>query len=560
MASLNTGLNTALSGLSASQTALGVTAHNISNAATAGYSRQMVDLQSVNVNTGKYQWEPVVPFVGNGVNSNKITQARDGFLDVRYRTSNAQYSDYEQRQNDLGQVEDIFNEVSTSGNDVLQGLSGQLNTLVNDIGSYQSSPASDSLPVTIKTDASNLVTKIKTAYSSLTTFESQEQSALNVVVSGDTQSGGINGILKSISALNTQIVGMEVSGQPANDLRDQRNDLLDQLSGYLDISATEQPDGSVTVQMDSDAANHTGAMLVDGSNVVHTLKVATDGPADASGFPATAVTWDASDPNNQSTTYASDTDASGNVITDASGNPVWTAKAVSVGGGSVNGYLAILNGDGSGTGSYGDVGVHYLKEHLNDFAQSFADIMNSVSASSGNGAQMLTYGSGTPPTPTYPDTTVWSDPTASAAYVATDAAATISLSDAWNKDDTLFGDNYTGTSVGTYAQAFLNALGSAQVSSYDTSAHKTLYTDGTMASYAATFSNKIANVINDDTTMAGNYQIQKNDLDTQRQSVSSVSIDEETVNLMKFQQMYGASARVITTINDMMGTLLSMAQ
>ncbi|ADU28046.1 flagellar hook-associated protein FlgK [Ethanoligenens harbinense] len=548
MASLNTGLNTALSGLSASQTALGVTAHNISNAATDGYSRQMVDLQAVNVNTGAYQWKPVVPFVGNGVNSNQITQARDGFLDVRYRTANAQYSDYEQRQNDLGQVEDIFNEVSTSGNDTLQGLSGQLNTLINDIGSYQSSPASSSLPVTIKTDAENLVTKIRTAYSSLTTFESQEQSALNVVVSGDTQSGGINGILQNISTLNTQIVSMEVGGQPANDLRDQRNQLLDKLSGYLDISATEQSDGSVTVQMENDLASGSGAMLVDGNNIVHTLKVVTDGPTDASGLSTTAVTWDASDSNNQSTTYATNTGTG------------WSGNTLSVGGGSVNGYLAILNGDGSGTGSYGDVGVHYLKEHLNDFAQSFADIMNSTSTSSGGGAQMLTYGSGTPPTPTYPDTTGWSDPTASAAYVATDAAATISLSDAWNKDDTLFGDNYTGTSVGTYAQAFLNALGSAQVSSYDTSAHKTLYTDGTMASYAATFSNKIANVINDDTTMAGNYQIQKNDLDTQRQSVSSVSIDEETVNLMKFQQMYGASARVITTINDMMGTLLSMAQ
>lgn len=548
MASLNTGLNTALSGLSASQTALGVTAHNISNAATDGYSRQMVDLQAVNVNTGAYQWKPVVPFVGNGVNSNQITQARDGFLDVRYRTANAQYSDYEQRQNDLGQVEDIFNEVSTSGNDTLQGLSGQLNTLINDIGSYQSSPASSSLPVTIKTDAENLVTKIRTAYSSLTTFESQEQSALNVVVSGDTQSGGINGILQNISTLNTQIVSMEVGGQPANDLRDQRNQLLDKLSGYLDISATEQSDGSVTVQMENDLASGSGAMLVDGNNIVHTLKVVTDGPTDASGLSTTAVTWDASDSNNQSTTYATNTGTG------------WSGNTLSVGGGSVNGYLAILNGDGSGTGSYGDVGVHYLKEHLNDFAQSFADIMNSTSTSSGGGAQMLTYGSGTPPTPTYPDTTGWSDPTASAAYVATDAAATISLSDAWNKDDTLFGDNYTGTSVGTYAQAFLNALGSAQASSYDTSAHKTLYTDGTMASYAATFSNKIANVINDDTTMAGNYQIQKNDLDTQRQSVSSVSIDEETVNLMKFQQMYGASARVITTINDMMGTLLSMAQ
>lgn len=542
MASLNTGLNTALSGLSAAQTALGVTAHNISNAATAGYSRQSVDLQSVNVNTAQYQWKPVTPFVGTGVDSNKITQARDAFLDVRYRAANSQYSDYKQRTDDLSQVEDIFNEVSSSSDDNLEGLSGQLNTLANVIGNYQSSPTSVSLAATIKTDASNLVTKIRTDDTSLTTFESQEQDALGVVVNGGTTStdGGINGVLSSISTLNKQIVAMEQGGQTANDLRDKRNTLLDTLSGYVDISTTEQASGSVTVQMES--AVGTGAMLIDSNDTVHKLSVNTNGPKDATGFPTTVLTYDSSDPNNQNSTYANSY-TSGGVTT-------WTGNTVDVEGGSVHGYLSILNGNGSGTGDYGDVGVNYLKERLNDFAQSFADTMNAVATNPSVNGQAA---SGTSTT----------SGTELLTYTGTDPAGTIALSTAWNKSDTLFYDNYTGTSIGTYAQAFINALSTDKVSTYDNyngDGHNTLYTSGSLTQYASTFSNDVANVVDHSTTQENTFETVKDNLDSQRQSVSSVSIDEETVNLMKYQQMYSASARVITTINDMMSSLLTMAQ
>ncbi|MFT9077408.1 flagellar hook-associated protein FlgK [Ethanoligenens sp.] len=540
MASLNTGLNTALSGLSASQTALAVTAHNISNAATTGYTRQQVNLQSLNVNTGEYQWKPVTAYVGTGVDSSKVTQARDSFLDVGYRAVNSQYSDYQQRTDDLSQVEDIFNEVSASGDDNLAGLSGQLNALVNDIGSSQSPTAASSMAGNIQNDVSNLTTKIRTDYNSLLNVQSREQNNLSIVVNGGTNStnGGVNDILSSISTLNKQIVSMEVGGQPANDLRDKRNTLLDTLSGELDISAVEQSDGSVTVQLDSDVGTAANAMLVDSNNVVHKITVDTNGPADSTGLATTVVTWDGSDINNQNSTYAA------SVTT--GGTTTWTGKTLTVGGGSVNGYLAILNGNGSGTGDYGDVGVNYLKNRLNDFARSFADIMNtaasdtSVNAGAG-GATLID--------------TPWTGDSSK------DPAATIDLSSAWKANNTLFYDNYNssaaGSSIGGYAQAFTNALSGDQVSVYNSG---TLYASGSLTKYAATFSNDVASVVSHNTTQAGTFETQKDDLDKQRQAVSSVSIDEETVNLMKYQQMYGASARVITTINDMMNTLLTMAQ
>lgn len=533
MASLNTGLNTALSGLTASQTALDVTAHNISNAATTGYSRQSVDLLSVNVNNGGYMWQPSIPYVGNGVDSSKITQARDAFLDVRYRAANAQYSDYKERASGLGQVEDIFNEVSSSDDDTLEGVTGQLDTLVNEIAQYQTSPTSSGIAATVQTDTSNLVTQVRTDYTQLTGLESDEKNSLNVAVNGGTTStdGGVNGILNSISTLNKEIVSMETGGQTANDLRDQRNNLLDELSGYVDISTAEQSDGSVTVQLESDYSQGDGAMLVDSQNTVHTLAVETDGPTDASGYATTVLTWNSNDANNQNATYASSSTSSGTTT--------WTGKTVTIGGGQINGYLATLNGDGSGTSEYGDVGIHYMKQRLNDFAKTFADTMNSVATDPSVNGQAAANGSTT-------------SGTALLTYSGTEAAGSLALSSAWNQDSSLFSDNYGGTSQATYAQAFVNALSNADSSS-------TLYT-GTLTDYAATFSNDIANAVKNSTDQETTFSTVKNSLDTQRQSVSSVSIDEETVNLMKYQQMYGASARVITTINDMMGSLLSMAQ
>lgn len=539
MASLNTGLNTALSGLSAAQTAMSVTSHNISNASTPGYTRESVDLKAIAANGGSYQWISTAAVVGNGVDSSKVTQTRNMFLDIRYRAVNSQYSDYNLRGNDLNQVEDIFND-TTDNNDDPQGLTGQLNTLINSLRSYQTPPISSSLPGTIQSDARNLATAIRDDYSGLTSFESQEQGSLNTLVTGGTESanGGINGILQQISQLNKQIVGNEVSGQTSNDLRDTRNNLLDELSGDMDISAVEQSDGSVTVKMEGSTD---GAMLIDNNNTVHTLAVSTDGPTDSTGYPTTVLTWDATDANNQTGPYSTKDSTTG----------TYTASAVPVGGGKVNAYLNILDGNGSGitgtaasgaSGTYGDVGVNYLKQHLNDFAKSFADIMNSVAQNTddnggnSNALALMYYNS------------------------ANDAASTISLSSAWQNSktgSTLFSDNYSGTSVGTYAQCFINALSTDKVSNYN---GETEYTSGSLSGYAASFSNSIAQTVNNDNSTASNYDLTATNLDTQRQAVSSVSIDEETVNLMKFQQMYSASARVITTINDMMSTLLAMAQ
>lgn len=554
MASLYSGLNTARSGLMAGQTALDVTAHNISNAATVGYSRQTVDLQNVAPNSGGYTFKPVGAYVGNGVDSSNVTQARDIFLDGRYRDANTQYSDYDQRSQLLSQVENIFNEIPSDSSDDLVGLSGSLSTLVSTFSKYQTPPFDPTLDANVQSAAEQLVSKIKSDYNDLTSFESSELGALQTIVTGSADGsvtdGGINGILKQISSLNSQISGLELSGNKANDLRDQRNNLLDKLSGYVDISAVEQPDGQVTVKITGDTS---GGYLVDKDNHYHTLTVtpaAADPSSDAD--PDYHLVWD---PNGKYNTGADN--ATGTYVdeTDSEG------KAVFVSGGQVNAYLNVLDGDGSGSATgYGEVGVVYLKQRLNDFAKTFANAMNSVvmqyqgttvdaaglESAAGNSDMLINY-----------------DTTAGGAS----AAQSIQLSSSWTGEthSTYFSDVFSATKetgdnadadLSDYAQSFTDAFAKTKLTSTLSGA----YTAGTLQDYADTFSSSVANVKQNADSFSSSFEKDADDLDTQRQAVSSVSIDEESVNMIKYQQAYAASARVITTINDMLATLLGMAQ
>lgn len=549
MASLNQGLNTARSGLMAAQTALDVTSHNIANSATDGYSRQTVQLVNVSPYAGGYTYQTTDAYVGNGVDSSNVTQARDTFLDGRYRDANALYSDYNERNDLLSQVEDIFNEVPSGDSDDLVGLSGSLSSLVTSLSTYQEQPNDTVTDQDVQSAVSDVVLKIKNDYNNLDSFETSEANALQTVVTGSSDgsvtTGGINGILTKITNLNTQIAAQELGGQSANDLRDQRNNLLDELSGYMDITSVEQSDGKVTVKVTGDTS---GAMLIDQGNHAHTLTVTSDSTqTDSNGnaYTTYGITWDPNGTYNKGNSTYTDT---------ATG----TGNDVTVSGGSVNGYLSVLNGNGEGTSStnqYGDVGVVYLKERLNDFAKAFADSMNGVVTSYYTSANASTSTDVTVPTDLLLN------------YTAGSAASTISLSSSWTGDSnaSYFSTLFTNTQanggnssagLSDYAQSFYNELNGTTLSS----TYSSYYTSGTLQEYADTFSNSIATVKSNASDYADYYNTTTTNIDTQRQSVSSVSIDEESINLIKYQQAYGASARVVTTINDMMETLLAMGQ
>ncbi|HEX3026330.1 MAG TPA: flagellar basal body protein, partial [Clostridia bacterium] len=167
MPSTFAGLESARSGLTASQYGLDVTSQNVANAGTTGYSRQTLNMTSAGPYVGAYRTLPAGTLLGQGVNIGGTDQVRDEFLDTRYRSQNATYNEWKNLSDGLTSVEDVVNEFTSDGSGTIVGISGQLKDLVDDLQSYSNTPDDANLPTTVKSDFQTLCQSIRTAYSSL---------------------------------------------------------------------------------------------------------------------------------------------------------------------------------------------------------------------------------------------------------------------------------------------------------------------------------------------------------------------------------------------------------
>ena len=263
MSSTFGGLNIAGSGLAAQQAALDTVAHNISNQGTTGYSRQSVNLTTATP-TVIYGMNGAMS-QGAGVNVQSITRARDSYTDKQYWQQNASLGYGQTLSDSLNKIQTVFAEPSDTGVQTVLNKFwtswNSLSTNANDAGARADvRQTGQSVVDTVQNAASQLKTQI---------------SDLNTVV--DTNVNKINQLDSEILALNKQIVQSETGGtNKANDLRDSRDALVDQLSNIVNVRVTEDKDGSYNIQTG-------GTTLVDASSyqqlAVNTTKDADYGYA-----------------------------------------------------------------------------------------------------------------------------------------------------------------------------------------------------------------------------------------------------------------------------------------
>lgn len=230
------GLDLAARALMAQQLALDVTNHNVANANTKGFSRQNIAMQT----TTPYTLPGMNMFVGpgqigTGVSADLIQRTRDIFLDIQYRDQVGGFKKAESSLNALEEVELVFNEPSDTG------LASQLAEHFRLWEQLADDPAAPAVRSALVQQSLFLAS----AFNRITTQITSVQSTLNAQV--QDRVAAINDITSRIATLNGQIVQAEVSGQHANDFRDQRDLLIDELSGYVQVSVIEQPNGSVTI-------------------------------------------------------------------------------------------------------------------------------------------------------------------------------------------------------------------------------------------------------------------------------------------------------------------------
>ena len=228
------------SGLTTSQNALNTTAHNMTNADTTGYVRQQIQLGTKTYNTIRVDPNAVSnQQIGLGVNYSKVKQVRDYFLDQTYRRESGRSAFYEVSWGALEEVESMFDELN--GETFQSSLEGVWEA-IQELSKDPSNAVTQGLLVQ---KSSQFIERAQFVYQGLVDYQMNLNQQIKQKV--DT----INDYAQRIKELNEEICAIECGGiESANDLRDQRNYLLDELAKMGKISYSEDVFHQVHVQFE----------------------------------------------------------------------------------------------------------------------------------------------------------------------------------------------------------------------------------------------------------------------------------------------------------------------
>ena len=515
------GLNIALSGLQAQQVALNVTSQNVANANTDGYTRQdaqMVATDPFPVPTAAIAGQ--AGQLGTGVEISSIRRMRDSFLDAQVRAQTSAQGYWDTKQNYLGQIESVFNEPSD------QGISS---LLTNFWGAWQdlgANPDSYAARVTVVQDASALTDVIQRDNTQLTDLQTSLDGQIQSQVSQ------VNTWLSEIASLNKQISAVEVPQASqydpnvkvpqaqANDLRDQRDLLLDQLSKVMNVNYKEQSDGSVTVWL-GDITNpspQASQILVQADTQHYLVKL----------------------PN---TTNANGTTSFGDVVWSTDGDPTNLSGQAAITWSQNDGQLGAmrelrdvtLNPSGVSGGDNGQS----LAWRLDQMANSLATIVNN--------AHLAGYGEdGNNGRPFFVSSD--SNPISAANIVVNP--------DLVSNPDLIGAASAPGqTGNGNQANAIASALQSGTTTIAEGPGTNTV--TSTLSGWYNALIAQLGETSKQAQDMSTNQDLLVNRLTTNRESFSGVSLDEEATNVVRFQRAYEASARVMNAMDEMLDKLVN---
>ena len=260
MANGMAGLSIGVSGLQASQNAINTTAHNLANVGTKGYVRQQVvfsDTAYLTLNVGAN----VTNQSGIGVDLSDVRRIRDYFLDKAYRQETGRQSFYENQKEAITEIEEIFGE--------LEGVSFQeyMEDLWATIQEVAKDPASTVNKSALIESATSFIVRADAVRTGLVNY----QNTLNTKIINMVDR--INVLGDHIKVLNDKIAIVEAAGvESANDLRDERDNALDELSGLVKFTYEENRVGKVTISIEGvpfvteTGVNHMAAKQLDGAN------------------------------------------------------------------------------------------------------------------------------------------------------------------------------------------------------------------------------------------------------------------------------------------------------
>jgi flagellar hook-associated protein 1 FlgK len=241
MGGINAIMNIAAGAIQADQIAMEVVSHNIANVNTPGYTRQSAVLESgspVSMNQLK---------IGMGVQVASVAQAFDPYTTRAIQQNTSSLNEYQTEASILSRLESLFNETGNAT------LSNAMNDFWNSWQDVANNPGGTVERTALLEKAGILTQK----FNSLSNDLSQTKTDMNINLQMGIEK--VNELTGKIADLNDRIVAAEADQTSANDLRDQRNSLLEELSSWVGNVSMEQRNGSVTVFTQG------GNLLVDGN-------------------------------------------------------------------------------------------------------------------------------------------------------------------------------------------------------------------------------------------------------------------------------------------------------
>jgi len=471
--SLSATMEIGRNGLRIYQVANEVTAENIANVNTPGYSRQKVVLENAPPTTAN-----VFP-LGTGVQITSVERVYDGLLQQQLVSSSTTLGYDSTKSQVLQQIEPSFNETAQDGlGAAVSNFFSSWQDLTLNPGGYSERQAVISRSQTLTDN-----------------FHSISQTLNNTIANQDAAlvplTSSINATLKNIAQLNGQIKTTELVSGNANEIRDQRDQLVRDLSQQIGIKFTENADGTTDIYVQNGAAKN---FLVQG---VKSGNLTTGGTS-----PATTVNIN----DVAGATVAVDPNAATPLYTAPDGGQLWAT-------------LQLRD----------KIIPNYLTQ-VDTLAKSITDAVNAV------------HSTGFSPTG-------WTRqnffaPAAAVAGSAANfglAAGLTSSTIAASSSATLAGDNAKALAIAQLSSATTTGVPATTFNSF----------------YSSFVSNLGLDVQSSKTSVTQDEAFSKQ-LSTLRDSNSGVSLDEELTNLVKYQRSYQASAKLISTVSDMMDVTLAM--
>jgi flagellar hook-associated protein 1 len=465
--------------LAVDQEATAISGQNLANVNNPAYAEEQLQLQE------DPAFQTTIGQMGTGVEAVSINSLRNSLLDAQIAAENSSTGSLSSQQTALQQAQAYLNEElssssssSTSAAASTTGLTADMSNLFSALQTLSTNPSNVSDQQAVVQSAQQLADQFNQVSTGLATVNTN----LNASIQGGVTSA--NQDLNQIAALNKQIVFAEASGGTADQLVDEREQAIENLSGYVNVTTSAQSNGAVNVSIG-------GVTMVSDGATPDSL-----------------------------TTY---TGSNGQTYVEAQNAGAFTQPLT---GGSIEGSISARDGavaalSSSINGLATEISTQFNAAYSGGYSVGGATGQNFFTASGGGGAINASNIS--------VNSALVSNPAsfqgAAAANEPGDNTVVLALANLANKPIT---DAATGFNNQTLSQYYTGSVGS--------------------------FGSSLQSVNEQVSTSSSVSQM----LTSQRASASGVDTDEEMTNLMQYQKAYEASAELITTVNQMLQTVVNM--